>query len=159
MNRLFCLLLLSGMALITISGFPCSGKSQRAHELSQYMACRIQGQGAFHSVQVISDDVLGLQRSVYDGMPCMFPDCLLICQSAESYSEKPARGTLFTAVQRALAPGKIVILDSLNYIKGFRYQLYCAAREARCRVCTVCSILGLSHNPTDSEIDLCCHKT
>jgi protein KTI12 len=31
----------------------------------------------------------------------------------------------------------IVILDSLNYIKGFRYQLYCAAKEAGVRVCTV----------------------
>lgn len=112
------------MALITISGYPCSGKSQRAYELKQYMTSKIQEpcfQGLYHSVQVISDDVLGLQRSVYD----------------ESCSEKPARGTFFTAVQRALALDKIIILDSLNYIKGFRYQLYCAAREAKCRVCTV----------------------
>ena len=62
------------MALITISGFPCSGKSQRAHELSQYMAGKIQDlglEGIFRSVQIISDDVLGLQRSVYDGIWCV----------------------------------------------------------------------------------------
>jgi len=31
----------------------------------------------------------------------------------------------------------ILIVDALNYIKGFRYQLYCAAREFKLRVCTV----------------------
>lgn len=34
-------------------------------------------------------------------------------------------------------PHTITILDSANYIKGFRYQLYCAAREAGVRVATV----------------------
>ncbi len=31
----------------------------------------------------------------------------------------------------------ILVVDALNYIKGFRYQLYCAAREFKLRVCTV----------------------
>jgi hypothetical protein len=31
----------------------------------------------------------------------------------------------------------ILIVDALNYIKGLRYQLYCAAREFKLRVCTV----------------------
>jgi len=55
----------------------------------------------------------------------------------DSRSEKPARGALFTAFQRHLGSDRIVIVDSLNYIKGFRYQMYCAAREAKVRVCTV----------------------
>ena len=36
-----------------------------------------------------------------------------------------------------MAADKILIVDSLNYIKGFRYQMYCAAREMKLRVCTV----------------------
>lgn len=28
-------------------------------------------------------------------------------------------------------------MDGMNYIKGYRYQMYCAAREAQVRVCTV----------------------
>jgi hypothetical protein len=40
-------------------------------------------------------------------------------------------------VTRHLGPDTIVICDSPNYIKGFRYQMYCAAREAHARVCTV----------------------
>ncbi|KAF9452346.1 chromatin associated protein KTI12 [Macrolepiota fuliginosa MF-IS2] len=112
------------MAFVAISGYPCSGKSRRATQLYEHLLARLQDpayEGPFRTVEVISDDSLGLQRSVYD----------------ESRAEKPARGALFTAVQRALALDKIVILDSLNYIKGFRYQLYCAAREAKVRVCTV----------------------
>jgi protein KTI12 len=31
----------------------------------------------------------------------------------------------------------ILLVDGLNYIKGFRYQMYCAAREHKLRVCTV----------------------
>lgn len=55
----------------------------------------------------------------------------------DSRSEKPARGTLFSAMQRQMGQGTILIVDSLNYIKGFRYQMYCAAREMKIRVCTV----------------------
>ncbi|KAJ3516712.1 hypothetical protein NMY22_g14140 [Coprinellus aureogranulatus] len=40
-------------------------------------------------------------------------------------------------MQRQMATDKILIVDSLNYIKGFRYQMYCAAREMKLRVCTV----------------------
>jgi protein KTI12 len=55
----------------------------------------------------------------------------------ESQSEKPARGALFTAVQRHLASDTILVVDGMNYIKGFRYQLYCTAREKKLRFCTV----------------------
>ena len=40
-------------------------------------------------------------------------------------------------MQRQMAVDKILIVDSLNYIKGFRYQMYCAAREMKLRVCTI----------------------
>jgi len=122
---------LSEMALITISGYPSSGKSRRVTQLQGYLTTQLQCpmyEGPYHTIEVISDDTVDLERSVYD----------------ESRSEKPARGTLFTAVLRALTPDKIVILDSLNYIKGFRYQLYCAARESKARVCTASLSIYLS---------------
>jgi len=46
-------------------------------------------------------------------------------------SEKDARAALFTAVKRVLSPRDIVILDGPNYIKGWRYQLYCEAKNLR----------------------------
>ena len=55
----------------------------------------------------------------------------------DSRSDKPARGALLTAVQRNMNRDTILIVDAPNYIKGFRYQMYCAAREAKLRVCTV----------------------
>jgi protein KTI12 len=60
----------------------------------------------------------------------------------ESRSEKPARATLFAAIQRQMGPDTILIVDALNYIKGFRYQLYCAAREFKLRICTVCFMIN-----------------
>ena len=36
-----------------------------------------------------------------------------------------------------MRPDTLLVVDAMNYIKGFRYQLYCAAREAKLRVCTV----------------------
>ncbi|KIM54771.1 hypothetical protein SCLCIDRAFT_341917 [Scleroderma citrinum Foug A] len=112
------------MALITISGYPCSGKSQRATQIKQHLESRLADpsyKGPTLSVVVLSDDNLNIDRSAYN----------------DSRSEKPARGTLFTAIQRSLGRNNIVIVDSLNYIKGFRYQMYCAAREMKVRACTV----------------------
>ncbi|KAI5991314.1 chromatin associated protein KTI12 [Pisolithus orientalis] len=109
-------------ALITISGYPSSGKSQRAAQIKRHIEARLEDPsyvGPSLSVAVL-DDTLNIDRSSYN----------------DSRSEKPARGTLFTAVQRNLAQNKVVIVDSLDYIKGFRYQIYCAARELKVRVCT-----------------------
>lgn len=55
----------------------------------------------------------------------------------DSQSEKAARGALFTAIRRQLAMDTVLIVDAMNYIKGFRYQIYCAAREMKLRFCTV----------------------
>ncbi|KAF9478639.1 chromatin associated protein KTI12 [Pholiota conissans] len=110
------------MALITIAGFPASGKSSRAHQLKAALDARIQGHDApFKRVAILDDNALGLSRACYD----------------ESKLEKPARAALFTAIQRQLAPDTVLIVDSLNYIKGFRYQIYCAAREMKLRTCTM----------------------
>lgn len=44
--------------------------------------------------------------------------------------EKKIRAVLLAASERHISKDTILILDSLNYIKGFRYQLYCQARAA-----------------------------
>ncbi len=41
------------------------------------------------------------------------------------------------AVERSLKKDTIVLCDSLNYIKGFRYQLYCIARALNTCLCVV----------------------
>lgn len=78
---------------------------------------------------------------------CSASNDLSVYSQIDSRSEKPARSTIITAVQRNMNKDTVVILDSLNYIKGFRYQLYCAAKEAGVRVCTVSASI-LSSNLT-----------
>ena len=69
----------------------------------------------------INDQSLGLSRDVY----------------REARTEKEARATQYSAVKRALGKECIVIADGLNYIKGFRYQLYCEAKAVETPHCVV----------------------
>nr|GAT57620.1 predicted protein [Mycena chlorophos] len=109
------------MALVTLTGYPASGKTTRAAQLE----AALPGLLPDHlSVCVVSDESLKISPSVYD----------------DSRTEKPARAALFTAVQRLMSPTTVLIVDAPNYIKGFRYQLYCAAREMKLRVCTVYTV-------------------
>jgi len=51
--------------------------------------------------------------------------------------EKIARAEEFSAIKRAVSKDTIVIADGLNYIKGYRYQLWCEAKAAGTRCCVV----------------------
>lgn len=58
------------MALITITGYPCSGKSKRAQQLKEYLESKLANpeyEGPALKVVVLSDDNLNLSRGVYDG--------------------------------------------------------------------------------------------
>jgi len=44
--------------------------------------------------------------------------------------EKILRASLKSNVEKLIDKNRVVIIDSLNYIKGFRYELYCLARNA-----------------------------
>lgn len=41
------------------------------------------------------------------------------------------RGRFKFEVERNLIGKNVVICDTLNYIKGYRYQMYCIAREQK----------------------------
>ena len=51
--------------------------------------------------------------------------------------EKTARAAEFSAIKRALSRDTVVIADGLNYIKGYRYQLWCEAKTMGTRCCVV----------------------
>ena len=51
--------------------------------------------------------------------------------------EKTARAEEFSAIKRVVSKDNIVIADGLNYIKGYRYQLWCEAKAAGTRCCVV----------------------
>jgi protein KTI12 len=132
------------MACITLSGYPCSGKTTRALELKHSLEDRLGDpayEGAKLNVKILSDDLLNVSRSSYDGTHlirwCWTCSMANLIHSLDSSAEKSGRSTLFAAITRELSTDTILILDALNYIKGFRYQIYCAAREAGVRTCTV----------------------
>jgi protein KTI12 len=55
----------------------------------------------------------------------------------DSFSEKQTRGKVKAAVERLVSKDAVVIADSMNYIKGYRYELYCVARAMRTPHCVV----------------------
>ncbi|RAR00942.1 chromatin associated protein kti12 [Stemphylium lycopersici] len=72
-------------------------------------------------VHLINDQLLGVPRSVYH----------------TAKAEKDARAEEYSAVKRILSRDDIVIADGLNYIKGFRYQLYCEAKALQTPSCVL----------------------
>lgn len=120
------------LQLIIITGLPTSGKSTRAAQLHAYLAERIAAlpptpSQAPYRLHLISDETQDIPRAVYDLSPSQLPAHV---RSANA-SEKDARAALYGAVKRVLSPRDIVVLDGLNYIKGWRYQLFCEAKNAR----------------------------
>ena len=51
--------------------------------------------------------------------------------------EKITRGQLKFETEKNLNADTVVILDSMNYIKGYRYQMYCIAREMKSTYCVI----------------------
>ncbi|KAG0002050.1 hypothetical protein BGZ79_003681 [Entomortierella chlamydospora] len=120
------------MPLVILSGLPSSGKTRRAQELKQFFESRLADQSQEqegsatktkdYRIHVVNDESLNLNKHV---------------SYNTAADEKKARGALMSAVERLLSKDDIVIVDSLNYIKGFRYQLYCVARAIGTPHCVV----------------------
>jgi len=104
--------------LIVFVGQPCTGKTTRCKELHQHLEDHSE-----YNVVVVSEDTLGITREV---------------GYANSKAEKITRASLKAAVEREISrPNTVVLLDSLNYIKGFRYELFCMAKTAGLSYCLV----------------------
>ena len=56
---------------------------------------------------------------------------------SDSIKEKTLRSDLKSQVLRDLSKDTVVILDGLNYIKGYRYELYCASKSVKTTQVTV----------------------
>ncbi len=104
------------MPLVVLCGIPCSGKSQRAKELVDYLKKHHEGT----PVCLLEDD-FSSRDSCY----------------TDSKAEKMTRAKLKSEVERNLTPESVVILDSPNYIKGYRYELYCLSKHLQTPHCVV----------------------
>ncbi|XP_023726235.1 protein KTI12 homolog isoform X2 [Cryptotermes secundus] len=100
------------MPLILITGIPSSGKSARALEIKSYF--EDVREKTVHLVN--ENDIItasGTQKNV------IFLDAT---------KEKQVRGLIKSEAQRLISREDIVIIDAGNYIKGYRYELYCMSK-------------------------------
>lgn len=56
---------------------------------------------------------------------------------ATARSEKDARAAFASAIKREIGRDTIVVADGMNYIKGFRYQMFCEAKAVGTTSCVV----------------------
>lgn len=107
------------MPLITLCGFPCVGKTKFA----ALLASHIEKSGNFDmKCVVINEETLHINKPEH---------------YKSAAQEKVLRQNLKSAVEHELNADTVVILDSCNYIKGYRYELYCIARAMRTPHCVV----------------------
>ena len=106
------------MPLVLMCGYPASGKSTRCKQLCDYIAAEYPAK----KTHIINENTDGTSRNeLY----------------ANSQMEKKIRGDLKSSVQRLLNKDDVVILDSMNYIKGFRYELFCVTKSCRTPQCVI----------------------
>lgn len=124
--------------LIIVTGTPCSGKTFRAQQILQEFEGRIAESTVDlkRSVIHLTSQHATLDPSLRNGESFQPPNQNtnprdIIYNSARE--EKNARAEEFSAIKRALSKNVVVIADAPNYIKGFRYQLFCEAKAAGTR--------------------------
>ena len=105
------------MPLVLLCGLPCSGKTRRVDELVEYIKANCDKE-----VHVVQDDFSVVSKN----------DCYV-----SPREEKMTRGNLKSSAERLLTIDSIVILDSLNYIKGFRYELFCISKHVKTPHCVL----------------------
>ncbi|KAJ3231814.1 kti12, chromatin associated [Chytriomyces hyalinus] len=108
------------MPLIILCGLPCSGKTTRATSIARALESEIAVFNAQTKKNPFDPNVIIINEESLNA------DRKLAYKDANS--EKIHRANLLSGVERLLTRDTFVILDSLNYIKGFRYQLHCVAK-------------------------------
>ncbi|KAI1939623.1 kti12, chromatin associated [Ophidiomyces ophidiicola] len=122
------------MPLIILTGYPCSGLTYRAKQLQTLLEnlqntlfpvlddeSQSQSQKNRYKIHVVASHDGAHPRTVYD----------------TARSEKEARAVVYGRVKRLLGKDSMVIVDGMNYIKGWRYQLWCESKAAGTTCCVV----------------------
>jgi protein KTI12 len=125
------------MPLLIVCGYPCCGKTTFSYQLAEYIKKETQ-----NDVYVINEESENISK---------------ISGYSSSFAEKGTRASIKSAVNNKLNNNSYVIVDALNYIKGYRYELYCMARSLRTShcVCWVVTDESLSEfwNKARQELD------
>ncbi|VDN15235.1 unnamed protein product [Dibothriocephalus latus] len=133
------------MPLILLCGYPCSGKST----VASLLAGCLQTQRPDCQIEVVSEEsIAGVQpvaaaaTATIDPRVAIYTDANLEKQFRAEIKSKASGNPHLTHfsplpshTERALTGKKpsntVVIVDANNYIKGYRYELYCTAKSMR----------------------------
>ena len=107
-------------------GWPSSGKSTIANAIKAHFTSKT-------TVLILQDEHI---INKYGGRDKFY---------SMAMAEKEMRSDLRSQVERNLNDSTLVIVDSGNYVKGFRYELYCLAKELRSRYAIVEVIIEREH--------------
>lgn len=139
------------MPLIIITGIPSSGKSKRSLELKEYFETN-RGKKVDIINEVDSIAKAGYDRNSYYDGECYFRSTQrkIHCVNwmkyfPDSKKEKSIRGDIKSEAQRRLNPNDILILDGSNYIKGYRYEIYCMSKLYKTPQCTIHCEIPVEH--------------
>ncbi|KAF6203847.1 hypothetical protein GE061_002182 [Apolygus lucorum] len=109
------------MPMILMVGLPSTGKTARAQQLKSFFES-----DTSTVVNLISENDILKSRNIDKNK--FYHD---------SQKEKEIRGVLKSEALRVLGKDNVVILDAGNYIKGYRYELYCATKNYKTTQLTV----------------------
>ncbi len=109
------------MPLLIICGYPSSGKSKFSRSLMNQFLIK----NPELKISLINDESLHLTK-------------LVTYQTEEA--EKEARSSIRSEVGHLLSRESLTIVDSMNYIKGFRYEISCIAKAVG-TLCALCWVI------------------
>ncbi len=110
------------MPLVIITGIPSSGKTKTAEAIRGHLEAKQKNVVVISEAEIVQSQVEDKDKNT------LFND---------SKKEKLVRSELKGNALRALTKDTVVIMDGLNYIKGFRYELYCASKSVKTTQITV----------------------
>ncbi|XP_020808195.1 protein KTI12 homolog [Drosophila serrata] len=108
------------MPIVVITGLPASGKSTRSRQVRDYFIQRGKKVHLISENEAVPKALFGKNQ-----------------HAGDSQKEKVVRSDLKSAALRHVNKEDLVILDAGNYIKGYRYELYCATKASRTTQCTL----------------------
>jgi protein KTI12 len=131
-----------------LTGYPCSGLSYRAKQLAELLESTQNKVFAAIENDSNSTSANGNPRKRFSFyiVPSHDPSHPRTVYD-HARTEKEARAVAFARVKRALAKDAFVILDGMNYIKGYRYQLWCEAKSVGTTCCVVSPVEKFSSLP------------
>jgi len=100
-----------------MTGLPSTGKTTAVKKLEEYFRSKEKD-----VVVVCEEQLMGNHKNFI---------------FSESLHEKEVRGRLKSEVIRLLTKDNVVICDGLNYIKGYRYELFCASKAGKTNQLTI----------------------